>query len=201
MTQASHFGVHWEGPIGWLLQGDGAENALGIKQECTFFPPKGRCSHRIVLGVGPPPPDDPLVHALLPLPDRAQRLFFLGGSTAQAMGVLRPLLRMSSPLEMPVTPIWATTARETTKQLGLTNVQPWVITDVAPKDIGRLREIVSLSYASPRTILFVGSGDTPTPPTLQVLETSLWGQDLKGEPWEKIGAQALRRHLRKEDNG
>lgn len=196
MTRVSHFGVHWDGPVGWLLQNGEATNALGFKQACPISPPRGRCNHAVPAADGHYSYgeylDDPLFRAMLPVP-RENRLFFL--SSAQE-GVVHQLSQMSSPLGPVVFPAWAVTPRIIQAQMHHSNVQPWVITQVKAKDHRLLELCASLSPYAPRTVVFVGGHDVPVPRGVQPITTRLRGETQA--PWELIGATALRRYLRKE---
>jgi hypothetical protein len=206
---SEHFGVQWDGPVGWLQQSDGARNVLGIATSSPFEAPEGKCPHRIPLGVERPRADDwaafqnllqdPLVQAFLPIPREAsERALFVADTTPQLFDWMTTLRRLSSPVVPSLQPLWFWSSQDLKTQLSLTNVMPWVITQVTPRDQRKVDRLLKDVVYSPRTLILIGSPHIVFSSPLKLITTT----PVEGAhklPLEVLGAEVLRRHLRKED--
>lgn len=207
---SSHFGVHWDGPVGWLLQSGGGANALGIKGDCPFPQPRGGCEHAIDLEGAPPSKshwgifkqflDDPLVQAALPLPRPPdQRGFLLGEGWDTALTILARLCTPKAPAALP---LWRLFHLELKGAQGRSNIQPWIVTQFTVKDQRKLQLIAAAVPALPRTVILAGSELLPCPVQLSRIRPTLTPSDLvtlQSLPLEAIGAEIVRRYLRKEE--
>ncbi|TIW52454.1 MAG: hypothetical protein E5V54_30085, partial [Mesorhizobium sp.] len=129
-------GIHWEGDIAFLLQGDKATSAFNFEIPCPFEPSKNPCDHRIDLRAEVDPsrfPTDPLVDAMSPVPqEMGNQAVFL--SQPDLSLILATLARMAGPTRLPIAPFWSVRPDKIIRDLGHTNVQPLVLTGIRSKD-------------------------------------------------------------------
>ena len=213
MIQVDHFGVHWDGPVAWLLQGRSGANFVGLGQKCPFQIRGGVCNHMIVPTA--PVPDrvhwaaferllgDPLVQAMLPIPGAMDRKSFFISDPGDTLPLyLATLSRLSSPIRTPVRPIWVIDRRvEIERELTRTNVQPWIVTQVTQKNQALVDMIAKSADYFPRTVILTGGGDVVVPKNLHRIETKISKTplaDLLTLPLETLGAAVLRKYARKE---
>lgn len=212
MTQVECYGLHFDGPVGWLQQGRGGSNFVGLNKKSPFDNPKGMCNHMIP--VAAPVPDkfqwepfqkllqDPLVKAMLPIPALAgKRAFYIEDPNDDLSLYLNCLSRMSAPINSICRPAWMSRPADLEKELSRTNVQPLVVTQMDAKNIGLLNAIAKSTNYMPRTVIVTGNADVPVPPAVTRLDTNIRDypiEDLMILPMENLGATALRRFVRKE---
>lgn len=212
MTQVEHFGLHFDGPVGWLLQGRGGSNFVGLSKKCPFENPKGMCNHLIPTAA--PIPDkihwetfrkllkDPLVRAMLPIPNLAgSRAFYIEDRYDDLSLYLNCLSRLTAPIKAICKPAWMLKTADLQKELSSTNVQPLVITQMDTKSVPLLNAIAKSTNYLPRTVIVTGSSDVPIPKEFQKLDVGIrdWTvEDLVILPFENLGATSLRRFVRKE---
>lgn len=212
MTQVECFGLHFDGPIGWLQQGRGGANFLGLNQKSPFQNPKGMCNHLIPNAA--PIPDkfhwepfqkllrDPLVRAMLPIPALpGARAFYIEDPYDDLSLYLNCLSRMTAPISSICRPAWMVKTPDLEKELSRTNVQPLVITQMNTKSIALLNGIGMATNYLPRTVIVTGASDVPVPAQIRKIETHIRDypiEDLVILPLENLGVTALRRFVRKE---
>lgn len=213
MTQVSHFGLHWDGPIGWLLQGKKPHNFVGITSKAPFRMPKGTCNHQIPPMA--PLPDkgqwswfqqlmkDPLVKAMLPIPAPVgERAFFVENPPEDLNLYLAVLARLSSPIQPIINPAWTARPMTLHRRMQATNLQPEVITDISTGHTNLVDVVVKSTGICPRTIIFTGGDYLPIPAGIQKIQTSITEENIESLvqlPMENFGATILRRHARGED--
>ena len=216
MIQVDNYGVHWDGPVAWLLQGRSGSNFVGLGQKCPFEIRGGVCNHMIV-GTSPVPDrvhwvafekllQDPLVRAMLPIPGDVDRKSFFVSDPGDTLALyLSTLSRLSSPIRTPVRPIWVIDRRtEIERALRSTNVQPWIVTQVSQKNQALVDMIAKSADYFPRTVIMTGGGDVVVPRNVHRIETKIGETslaDLLMLPLETLGAAVLRKYARKEPIG
>lgn len=214
-----HYGIHWdEEQIAWLMQGRGSTNALGLKKKPPFKVqlPSGskHCNHMIPVAAPVPNDfqwsfftdlmDDPLVQAALPIPKKASGAYFVEDPYQNLMWYMSMLSTMSSPIYPCVVPRWTTNERAVVKQLEQTNVQPFFIADVEPKDGAFLSKIGKVAMQQPRKLVVAGDPDVVVPQTMTRIKTSLNNSstydvnDLEALHWEGLGATLVRKYMKRE---
>ncbi|AJD82959.1 hypothetical protein PJWF_00065 [Achromobacter phage JWF] len=220
ITDVSHYGVHWsEEGVAYLHQGRGATNFLSMKAPSPFnvrpvtrFP----CNHLFPVSAQVPDPRhweafrrlaaDPLVRAMLPLPKPAYTpgVYFIEDAANELLRPLYTLSRLSSPLEPIVRPVWtAPSLSQLVTELGRTNVQPLVMTQLTYKHSGLLEELKTLSYNSRRNIILTGSSLLVINEPVEKIQTTLTVEDfdlLHQMPLENLGMMVLKRHMRRDDD-
>lgn len=211
--QAEHFGILVNEQIPWLLQGTGGQNALGLRSPCPILPPaRVSCGHSISLELPPPSPTDwgkfrsiwrdPLIQAMLPVPQLGSRGFFLVDESDQLSTRLVALARLTSPTTQVVQPIWMTTSGDFKRAIRQTNIQPLVMTQVSVRDQRRVSHMARGAVYHPRTLILTGGVDVLAPSPLRRISSdllSLSAEDLNAMPLERIGAEIIRRQLRREE--
>lgn len=212
MTQVECFGLHFDGPVGWLQQGRGGTNFVGLNKRSPFTNPKGMCNH--LIPVAAPIPDkfhwgvfqkllqDPLVRAMLPIPAPAGgRAFFIEDPYDDLSLYLNCLSRMTAPINSICKPAWMLKIPDLEKELTRTNIQPLVITQVTTKHIALLNAIGASTNYVPRTVILTGVPEVPVPSSILKMKTHIRDyplEDLVILPLENLGVTTLRRFVRKE---
>lgn len=212
MIQVDHYGLHFDGAVPWLLQGRGGSNFVGLNKKTPFFTKGTMCNHLIPLAA--PVPDrvhweffqsiarDPLVKAMLPIPHLPEdRAFFFEDPYDDLILYLSCLSRFSSPIKPIVKPAWMVKETDIEFEMSRTNVQPWVITKIGPKNQGMVTKIAEASLILPRTVILTGHPDVIVTSPMKRCETSIRDihlDDLISKPIENLGATVLRRFARKE---
>ena len=219
ITDVSYYGVHWsEEGVAYLHQGRGAVNFLSLKAPSPFnVRPASRtpCNH--LFPVSAPVPDprhweafrkmatDPLIQAMLPLPKPAYTpgLYFIEDPGNELLRPLYTLSRLSSPLEPIVKPVWTIGSNSGMQELGRTNVQPLVYTQLTYKNSGMLEEMKDLCYTSRRNIILTGSPTVIVTQPVEKIQTKLTIEDfdrLSQMPLENLGMMVLKRHMRRDED-
>lgn len=213
MLQHEFFGIRWDGPVGWLQQGDGGRNALGLNVNCPFDAPTWKCPHRINLDAKRPTApewsrflellEDPLVQGFLPLPRAPQdRALLFSDPEDRLLPWLQLLSRLGSPTQPTLQPYWLWKSTDFKEQLKLTNLLPWTLTQVGTASQKTVQRLLKTSAYLPRTIILMGSPHLVLTGNLRRHETRLMDlplKDFQELPFEALGAEIVRRHLRKED--
>lgn len=213
MIPVDSYGLHWDGAVGWLVQGRSATNFVGLAKKSPFIQPKGMCNH--LLPVAAPIPDklhwasfqkimrDPLVQAMLPIPREAgDRAFYVTDPYDDLSLYLACLTRLSSPITSAIRPAWMVKASELEREMMATNIQPWVITQVTTKEQGLVNAVSKSTNYLPRTVVMSGKDDVIVSSPMKRIQTEIREfsiEDLVTLPLEVIGATVLRRFVRKED--
>jgi len=198
-------GIHWEGDIAFLIQGERVTTAFNFDIPCPFEPNKNACDHRIDLRSEADParfPDDPLVDAMSPVPRQT------GDHTAYLTQpdlsiILATLARMSSPTKLPIAPMWSLRPDKIIRLLENTNVQPLVLTGVRATDKRAVDQILEASPYLPRKLVLQGDPTLILRPEARRITTTL-GEvntpDFIALPWEAYGAHLLKQHMLSKGN-
>lgn len=209
----SPFGIHWAGAVAWLVQADGGENFVGLKNTCPVKG-SGLCNHKIPtrpLPISPEEEDqwnqflaDPLVQVMLPLPrEEGDRAFFLNDAEDRLTPLLQQLSRLSSPIRSCVHPFWLMNKKDFPRHLGASNIQPFVGVQATQKSQATLEHLVGVSFNAPRTVVVTGDPNLVVRDPLTRIETSLTSDAiriLEQLPLEQIGAMIVRKHARRESS-
>lgn len=213
MIQVDNYGLHFDGAVAWLLQGRGGYNFIGLGKTCPFSVSAGGACNHLIPSAAPVPDrvhwanflkfaTDPLVEAMYPLPGiEGDRTFFFEDPYDDLNVYIACLSRLSSPIRSVMKPAWMVKADEVEYQMGLTNVQPWVITQVTQKEQKLVDRIAKASFYLPRTVVFTGKPEVVASGPVQ--RTDTWIRDhslshLVSQPMESIGATLIRRYGRRE---
>lgn len=212
MIPVDSYGLHWDGPICWLVQGRASVNMVGSGAKCPFVPEAGECNHHIAQNS--PVPDrliwdrfsdllpDPLVQAMLPTPaPSGKRSFFIADQGDSLALYLACLSRLSSPIRATVKPLWMIEKADIQRQLTRSNIQPWVITQATTTKQDRVSQILQSVEYFPRTVILTGSEDLLLPRHTQRIETMIKDttlQELLLLPLESLGAAVVRKYARRE---
>lgn len=193
-------GLHWEGDIAFLIQGERVQTAFDFEIPCPFEPNKDAGDHRIDLRFECDPsrfPDDPLVDAMSPIPrSTADQVAFLTQSDLQI--VLATLARMSTPSKLPIAPFWSLKPDKIIRLLELSNVQPLVLTGVRATNKNAVDQILEAVPYLPRKLVLQGDPTLILRPEARRLSTNLAAMntaDFVSLPWEAYGAHLLKRHM------
>lgn len=219
METVSHYGIHFDRKgVGFLQQGRGGANAIGLREKSPFrvelSSKKRHCNHQVNMAT--PVSDDrhwnffqeikgdDLVHAMLPVPKLDAGVYVIDQDDRVAE-MVSTLTRMSSPIHMPVIPFWGIThPRDVIDELGTTNLQPFVITDCEPKNSEVMADIARGATIAPRKLIILAQKGFITPPNAKKIDTqfrepgTLDLTTFKNLPWEAIGAQVVKKHLRRD---
>ena len=160
-TEVTHYGVHWApGKIAFLHQTRGGFNAIGLREFSPFVVRPMRrwlCNHLIALNAINPPRShllhfetlvarNALVRFMLPLPKTSEPGvgMFLTDHLEEDLLQVAFLLKMSSPLKLPLLYASLTTVKAVIEELSMTNVQPLVLAGVEPRHSRFLAEVVQV---------------------------------------------------------
>ncbi|RWM27881.1 MAG: hypothetical protein EOR77_30650 [Mesorhizobium sp.] len=193
-------GIHWEGDIAFLIQGERITTAFNFEIPCPFEPSKSPCDHRIDLRAEVDPtrfPADPLVDAMSPVPQET-------GTPAAYLQqqelslIFATLARMSSPTKLPVAPFWSLRPDKIIRLLEQTNVQPLVLTGIRASEKRAVDQILEAAPYLPRKLIMQGEPTLVLRPEAKRTSTTL-GQvniaDFVSLPWEAFGAHLLKQHM------
>lgn len=218
-STVTHYGVHWApGRLAYLHQGRGANNAVGVREHSPFEVRTARrwiCNHLIALNAVNSArghlvkfeeliSKNPLVRFMLPVPkgEGASSALFRSESHERDLLQVALLLKMSSPIKLPV--FWANVANTQTlvSELGMTNVQPLVLAGVGVEHLRLARDVCREAALSPRRLLVMARPDVALPGETD--GRHLFEQDevdLAALPWETLGSLVLRAYMRDEFDG
>lgn len=219
-TDVSYYGVHWnEDGIAYLHQGRGATNFLSMKAPSPFHVrPSSRmpCNHLFPTSAPVPDPrhweafrsmaSDPLIQAMLPLPkpQHTPGIFYIEDMPNELLRPLYTLSRLSSPLEPIVRAAWTLgTTSALIAELGRTNVQPAVYTQLTYKHSGLLEELKDLCYNSRRNVVLTGNPSVIVTSPIERIKTRLTIEDfdrLQQMPLENLGMMVLKRYMRRDED-
>lgn len=216
-----HFGIHQDvDGFRHLFQDLCPEgfNYVGLKGQSGMSVRKltERCPHAIVpsLGLRNLPSrhwerfltliDDPLVQAMLPIPEDNGAVFLeQTGEGSMLMNALSCLERMSTPMYRSILPFWATNQRELKKYLRISNIHPVVLIGAELGDSARILKYLELAQSYPRKLIIVGSRDIALPSDVPRIETGLLKKislaELISLPMEHIGGEIIKRYCRKQE--
>jgi len=138
--------------------------------------------------------NDPLVQAMLPLPN-GETYHFDQTSIDNPTEWLSCLERLSSPLHTAVKPLWSETNQVLSKKLQLTNIQPLVLMDINAEDALTARRLHDLNKTCPRTLILSCTEQLVLPKSVKSIETQLESltslKDLISLPLEHIGSYLI----------
>lgn len=199
-------GLHWEGDIAFLIQGERVQTAFDFEIPCPFEPNKDTCDHRIDLRFEVDPsrfPADPLIDAMSPIPrDTGDPATYLTQSDLQI--ILATLARMSSPQRLPIAPFWSLKPDKIIRLLELTNVQPLVLTGVRGSNKNAVDQILEAAPYLPRKLVLQGDKTLILRPEARRIATTLGeanAADFVSLPWEAYGAHLLKQHMLSKGTG
>lgn len=217
MVDLPHYGIHNVGGLlylfqdnlheGWNFVGsrypsNASVRGLGNKCSHVFNP------HQINLKISQkhwdkfaPLLDDPLVQAMLPLPARRQKAYYLPSSAIRmAPMVLATLERLNNPLHHQTKALWATTDNKVVRALEHTNIHPICLHSAGIVDSDRVRRLLTQAQLGRRHLIIEGFDDILLPDHVQVLETKVTDmmplEELAGLPLEHIGLEIVARYCR-----
>ncbi|WP_353640790.1 hypothetical protein [Mesorhizobium sp. WSM2239] len=199
-------GLHWEGDIAFLIQGEKVQTAFDFEIPCPFDQNKDPGDHRIDLRIECDPsrfPADPLIDAMSPIPrDTGEPAAFL---TQQDLSIiLATLARMSTPSKLPIAPFWSLKPDKIVRLLELTNVQPLVLTGVRATNKSAVDQILEAVPYLPRKLVLQGEQTLILRPEARRISTALGDlnpADFVSLPWEAYGAHLLKRHMLSKGTG
>jgi hypothetical protein len=219
--EVDRYGVHWApGKIAFLHQARGGTNARGLQEASPFEVKMHRrwvCNHLIALNATNPAAThiqrfqdlltrNALVRFMLPLPKAADT------DTKGGVGIVHTsevekdladitmLLKMSSPVRVPILWMSLTTPAAVIAELTRTDVQALVLAGVEVKHTAVVTDLIKAASIQPRRLLVVANKDVPLPGTQLDAENffSIPFADLVALPWETLGALTLRAYMRDE---
>lgn len=206
------YGLHWEGPVAWLVQGRGGTNFVGLKKENPFKSPRFACNHLIPTAAPIPDRvhwdtflkmrDNPVMQRMLPIPhDMQERVSFVTSRSNMEQIWFTTASRLSSPIRPVIRPAWTLKMGDLPRELSSSNVQPLVVTGLTSANQGLITAMSDLAVTHPRTIILTGDDSVVLRPSVTRLKVKEWGdlEDLMILPLENIGAFILRRYARNED--
>jgi len=139
---------------------------------------------------------------MLPIPrPPGAKTFFLQDGPQIPSELLLGLARLSSPVSLPVKPMWMLRKAIIRRELEATNLQPFVVTGITSSHRAMMEMLVEYAQYTARTIVMVGTPEVVVPPSVERIETGLDESmlaDLEQLPMEVIGASIIRRHARME---
>lgn len=198
-------GIHWEGDIAFLIQGDRVQSAFDFEIPCPFEPNKVPSDHRIDLRSEVDPsrfPADPLVDAMSPVPrETGEQVAFLTQNDLSI--IFATLARMSSPTKLPIAPFWSVQPKQIVRALQTTNVQPLVLTGVRATDKRAVDQILEAAPYLPRRLVLQGDPTLILRPEAKRVSTTLVQAniaDFVSLPWEAYGAHLLKQHMLSKGN-
>jgi hypothetical protein len=206
MIDVTHYGLHRApGNVAFLLQGNGATNALNLQLDCPFEVTLSRktlrCPHNIILPRKEPEEwiefrdfllKDPLVHRMLPRPRTIEKPAFI---VLDDKLILSQLIRLSSYTRSPILPVWACSPAKITHEMRVTNVQTMVFTDVQNNNRRDFQRLLELAILAPRHTVFVGEPDFIPPPDVERITTNVVLGTLERLPLEQLGAWYLKQEM------
>lgn len=212
----SHYGLHMgDTGVAYLHQGRSlAMNFIGLAKASPFEvmnvgEKKLACPH-LINGSAPNPDRvqwdlfchlyrDPLVPYFLPIPRKMTDAIPFVNTVP--LSLLTLLSRLSSPIYPVVHQVGNVSMGKVLSELKLTNVSPYVITNLKTEDQSFIEEVAQEARRSPRTLILCG--DPMMIITFPMLRVSTnidaYPEDtLQIAPMESLGAVALRRFARGE---
>lgn len=219
----SNFGVHWAtGGIAFLHQTRGALNALGLHERSPFLvKPEHRmaCNHMIALNAMNPSRvhltqletllrHNNLVRFMLPLPkltgDKGVARLAWAAFPEEWHTELTLLSKLSSPIRVPIFPVNGHSPSRLLAELGMTNVQPMVVTHITTQHMEIISKLLARAATAPRKLLLVAREDVPLPgvPLTHGRDFAAAPKDeLIALPWETLGGVIVRAYMRREWDG
>lgn len=218
MITVSHYGIHWDESVAYLVQGRGSTNAIGSKKKSPFevrLQSKRRnCNHQINLA-SPIPSDlhwdfmmqlmsDQLARAMAPIPKLDGGVYYIE-ETPALLPNLTSLSLMTSPIHPVVMPMWSIdNPQVVVSELSTTNLQPLIFTGAIPAHTRLLSDICRAAPIHPRKLIITGSRDVIVPPSCKRIVTDLSNpeiinpDDVASIQWDSVGSTIVRKFMRGE---
>lgn len=219
MLALPHYGIHKIGGLLYLFQDNLSEgwNFVGSRypSNASVRGLGNKCSHvfnphQINLKLShkhwdkfEPLLADPLVQAMLPLPARSQKAYYLPASkVAMTPMVLAMLERLSNPLHYQTKALWAKTDAQVLRALDHTNIHPIALHSAGVVDSDRIRKLLMAAQDGRRHLIISGFDDVLLPSNVQMLDSRINQlmplEALAGLPLEHIGLEIVARYCRGE---
>lgn len=218
MQVVGHYGLHDANGVWYLHQGrKQAANFISLTRPSPFevlneAGKKFSCPH--LINTSAPMPDkvqwefflelfkDPLLPHFLPVPrSMTDPIPYVVDANNELMMSLVLLSRMSSPIYPVVHQIQHLNMPRIQAELRLTNVSPFVITNIKTENQYLIEEIANEARRCPRRLILVGDPMLVIRPPMMKVQTFIQDFDemyLHSAPMESLGAVALRRWARGE---
>lgn len=206
------YGLHWDGPIAWLVQGRGGSNFVGLKKTNPFKAPRFSCNHLIPTAAPIPDrvhwesflrlQDCQVLQRMLPIPQSPQNRIAFVESVPDEVLWFTTVSRLSSPIRPIIRPAWTIKIKDLDRELCSSNIQPLVVTGLNQTHQPLISALADLSVTHARTVILSGDDSVVLRPNitrLSMLNPPMSLEDLMLLPLENIGAAVLRRFARKED--
>jgi hypothetical protein len=143
--------------------------------------------------------NDPLVRAMLPLPN-GRTYSFDQNSIENSTEWFSCLERLASPLHTGVKPFWVDSNQAMARKLALTNIQPLVLMDVKAENTLDVRRLHDLNKTCPRTLIISCTEQLVLTPSVEVIQTQLESlislKDMISLPLEHIGSYLIAEHCK-----
>lgn len=206
-NQIDHYGAHLSNGL-WFLVQDDEQNERGLSNVRSNLEVKTHRrlppTHSIRLGVGELNDSEratleslkksTLGKLLLPNPNNAGKVVYVEDSTGLTEGAYRAA-NLSSHTSIPIRPSFSVSLAEARGQARLTNVQPFIISDVTASWMTKHgSEILSLFRAGTRPLILVGASDVVLPRSVRRVKGTAF-RKVKNESVEtlrRIGSVALK---------
>ena len=206
-NQVDHFGAHQSNGL-WFLVQDDEQNERGLSNVRSNLEVKTHrrlpATHSIRLGVGELTDSERLTleslkkstlgKLLLPNPDNGGKIVYVEDSSGLTEGAYRSA-NLSTHTTMPIRPSFSVSLAEARGQARLTNVQPFIISDVTASWMTRHgSEIISLFRAGTRPLILVGASDVVLPRGLRRVKGTAFRKvkAISPQSLQRIGSVALK---------
>jgi hypothetical protein len=224
--EVNYYGVHWApGDVAFLLQARGDTNAWGLKAPNPFTVRTKRrwtVNHLFALNAVNPArthldafrailENNSAARFLLPLPKDGSLETPGGVAVLQAADIESAidrsllLLKMSSPIRLPVMRANLANPKTVLDELEMTNTQPLVLAGVDIHTMAWAREIAQQANLNlPRRLMIIATPEVPMKgiPRVEMDDMLLrHPRDLAILPWENLGNITLRAYMRREWDG
>lgn len=200
----SCYGLHWVGDIPFLIQPLGSQNLISPDLPSPLLPQikakRVKCPHNIDLSRTAPLPEwtqDPLVRAFLPIPRQpGEKAKLILDTDNRVSDMIQTLSRLSSAIHPIALPIWFRDTNEGTTFYSVTNLTPMVWLGCQQSNARAVLRHIDLAKSFNRTCLFVARERVWVFDDCEWIKSDL--PDLRNEPLEAIGAQALKEFMQRE---
>jgi hypothetical protein len=196
------YGLHFaQGDVGFLLQGAGETNIISPQLRSPFIlrthPARVNCPHAIDLENVVDAPDwisDPLASCFLPqLRQPGEKAKAIWDREGKYEPIAHQLVRLSSPTQSILHPIWWRTVKETKVEYGASNLSPliWIAPDMRHAREAQLH--IQYAEAYNRRVLFICRERLPLFDDIEWINSDL--SEIPSGPLEAIGAGVVRKQM------